>query len=201
MDMMSASLGFAGIAVYLLLRERNLILAVLLSQCLVVLDGLTHPNGITAFAGVLLFTMFFDFRRLNIWILHVAIIPYLIGGVAFGLWVLQDPGTFKDQFINNAMMGGRMSGFSSPAGNILREFTERYPHAFGLQAHSGGHAGPIFLKGFILVGYAAGILGVLLISEIRRNQNYSILLLITVVFSSFCRFWTGKRRRPILSGS
>ncbi|MBA2736159.1 MAG: hypothetical protein H0U50_05130 [Pyrinomonadaceae bacterium] len=62
MDMMSASLGFIGIAAFLLLRERNLTLAVLLSQTFVVLSGLTHPNGIIAFFGLLFLTFYFDFR-------------------------------------------------------------------------------------------------------------------------------------------
>src|SRR5687768_18509220 len=43
MDMMSASLGFAGFATYLGLRERSLVWAILVSQSLVVMSGLTHP--------------------------------------------------------------------------------------------------------------------------------------------------------------
>jgi 4-amino-4-deoxy-L-arabinose transferase-like glycosyltransferase len=198
MDMMSAALGFAAIAVYLLLRTRNLLLAVLVSQCLIVLDGLTHPNAIMACAGLLILTIFYDFRRLNLRIVLVAIAPFLIGGAAFGLWVLQDPEAFKNQFIDNAMMGGRMSGLSSPLGNIAREFSERYPHAFGLQANSSGHSGPIYLKSLILVGYVAGIVGVLFVKDLRRNKNYRILLVLTVVFFVIMSLLDGQKETPYL---
>lgn len=198
MDMMSASLGFSAIAVYLLLRERNLGIAVLLSQSLIVIDGLTHPNAIMAFAGLLFLTIFFDFRRLNPRIFLIALAPYLAGGAAFGLWVLQDPTAFKDQFIDNAMMGGRMSGLSSPIGNIVREFTERYPHAFGLQATSGGHSGPIYLKGLMLIAYAAGILGVVVIKDLRRNKNYIVLLIGTAVYFLTLSLLDGQKQTTYL---
>lgn len=198
MDMMSASLGFSAIAVYLLLRERNLMLAVLLSQCLIVIDGLTHPNAITAFVGLLFLTIYFDFRRLNLRILLLAMVPYLIGGTAFGLWVIEDPAAFKDQFIDNAMMGGRMSGMSSPMGNVMREFTDRYPHAFGLGATSSGHSGPIYLKSLILIGYAAGILGVLLIKELRSNRNYRAILIVTGIYFLIMSLLDGQKQTTYL---
>ncbi|NJM52032.1 MAG: hypothetical protein HC846_00770 [Blastocatellia bacterium] len=58
-DTMCASLGFASFAVYLWMRERNLLSAILISQTLVVLAGLTHFLGIfslfrTAFFNLLL---------------------------------------------------------------------------------------------------------------------------------------------------
>ena len=181
-DMMCAALGFSAIAAFLVWRERNFSIAVLLSQTLVVLAGLTHPNGILAFFAVAFLTLFFDFKQIKLKHLGFAIIPYLIGGAGFGFYILQDPQAFKDQFIDNARMSGRMGGFGSPFSAILREFTERYPHAFGLQANSGGHSGPIFLKSLILVGYALGFLGVLLTKELRNNKNYRALLILTVIY-------------------
>ncbi len=182
MDMMTAALGFAAIAVYLVFRERNLLLAVLLSQSLIVIDGLTHPNAITAFVGLLIVTLWLDRKQLNLRIIFTAAIPYVIGGTAFWIWVLQDPQAFKDQFIDNALMGGRMSGLSSPLGNIIREFTEHYPHAYGLGQNSGGHSGPIWLKSLILVGYVAGIIGSLLIKELRQSSNWRLLMVVTFLY-------------------
>ena len=170
MDMMSASLGFAAIASYLFLRERNFLLAILASQSLLVLDGLTHPNAILPFLGLMFLTLYLDRRKLSLRVLFIAAVPYLIGAAAFGMWVLQDPPAFKDQFIDNAMMGGRMSGMSSPLSNIGREFSERYPHAFGLGDSSSGHSGPIYLKSLMLLGYAAGVVGMLAIKELRSNK-------------------------------
>ena len=198
MDMMSASLGFAAVATYLLLRERNFLLAILCSQSLIVLDGLTHPNAILPFFGLLFITLFFDRRKLNLRVLFIAAVPYLIGGSAFGLWVLQDPQAFKDQFIDNAMMGGRMSGMSSPFSNVLREFTERYPHAYGLGDSSSGHSGPIYLKGLILLGYGAGIIGMLAIKELRRNRNYNGLLFMTVIYFVVLSLIDGQKQTTYL---
>lgn len=198
MDMMSASLGFAAMAAYLLLRERNLLLAVLLSQTFVVASGLTHPNGIMAFLGVLFLTIFLDFRRFEWKYLLVGALPYLIGGSIFGLWVLQDPAAFKNQFIDNAVMSGRMSGFDSPFDGIIREFTKRYPHAFGLGLNSGGHSGPVYLKGLILIGYAVGILGVIFFKELRRNRNYFVLLVITLIYFLTMSVIDGQKQTPYL---
>ena len=193
-DMMCAALGFSAIASFLVWRERNFSIAVLLSQTLVVLAGLTHPNGILAFFAVAFLTLFFDFKQIKLKHLGIAFIPYLFGGACFGLYVSQDPQAFKDQFIDNARMSGRMGGFGSPFSAILREFTERYPHAFGLQANSGGHSGPIFLKSLILAGYALGFLGVILTKELRNNKNYRALLFLTVIFFVWIALMDGQKQ-------
>ncbi len=193
-DMMCAALGLSAIAAFLVWRGKNFSLAVLLSQTLVVLAGLTHPNGILAFFAVAFLTIYFDFRQIKLKHLGIALIPYLIGGAAFGLYILQDPQAFKDQFIDNAMMGGRLSGFSSPFSGFIREFTERYPHAFGLQANSGGHSGPIFLKSLILIGYALGVLGVLFTKELRQNRNYRALLILTTIYFIWMALMDGQKQ-------
>lgn len=181
-DAMCAALGFAGIAAYLCLRERNLRQAILISQTLVCLAGLTHFNGLLAFAALLFLTFYFDFRQLSWRHIMTAAIPYLIGGAAFGLWVWQDAQAFKDQFIDNAMMSGRTSGLSAPLSGLLREFTLRYPRAFGMLDSTAGHSGPIFLKSLILVGYALGVAGVLLTKSLRQNWACRIVLILTGIY-------------------
>ncbi len=198
MDMMSASLGFIGVAAFLLLRERNLLFAVLLSQSFVVLSGLTHPNGIMAFFGLLFLTVYFDFRRLGLKHIAAALIPYIIGGTAFGIWVLQDPAAFKDQFIDNVVTSGRMKGASSPLSGFVREFTERYPHAFGLQSNSSGHSGPIYLKGLILLGYIVGLFGVIFTKSLRQNRNYRALLIMTAIYFVVMSLIDGQKLTPYL---
>ena len=193
-DMMCAALGFAAIAVFLVWREKNFALCLIFSQTLVVLAGLTHPNGILAFFAVAFLTIYLDRRKLKLAHLGIALIPYLIGGAAFGVWILQDPAAWKDQFIDNAMMGGRMSGFSNPFSAFLREFTERYPHAYGLQANSGGHSGPIFLKSLILIGYALGFFGVLLTKKLRDNPNYRAVLILTLIYFVWMMLADGQKQ-------
>src|SRR5215208_8209767 len=90
MDMMSAALGFAGFATYLLLRERSLPWAVLLSQSLIVMSGLTHPMGLLPFFGLIILSLYFDRKRLSFKHFAIALVPYLIGGVAWGAYIIQD---------------------------------------------------------------------------------------------------------------
>ncbi len=196
MDLMSASSGFAGIAAYLLLRESNLSRAVFLSQLLVCASGLTHHNGIMAFAGLIFLTFYFDFRRLGWKHLAIGISPYIVGGTLFGIWVLQDPIAFRDQFIDNAIMGGRLGGFSSPFDGIIREFTERYPQAHGLGNTSGGHSGPIYLKSLVLVGYVIGIFGVLFTKSLRKK--YLPLLVLGVIYFLILGIIDGQKETPYL---
>lgn len=198
MDIMCAALGFSALAIYLWRREKDLTSAVLLGQCFVVLSGLTHPNGIFAFFGLLFLIVYLDFRRLNLKIAAVALLPYLIGGTAFGIWVLQDVEAFKAQFIDNALMGGRMSGASSPLSGFIREFTEKYPHAYGLGANSGGHSGPIYLKSLIILSYIAGLFGVIFTKSLRQNRNYFILLVLTGIYFVLMSLIDGQKQTPYL---
>lgn len=198
MDIMSASLGFSALAIYLGLRERSLIWAMFLSQCFVVASGLTHPNGLFGFFGLLFTIIYLDFRQIKLKHIAVALVPYLVGGTAFGLWVLQDVEAFRAQFVDNAVMSGRMKGASSPLSGIVREFTEKYPHAYGLGANSGGHSGPIYLKSLILIGYIVGVLGALFTKSIRQNRNYFLLLILTAIYFVVMSLIDGQKQTPYL---
>lgn len=198
MDIMSAALTFAGYAIYLNLRENKLSTAILASQTFIVLSGLTHPNGLMGFFGLLFLTLYFDARRLRWQHIFIAASPYVVGGVGFGYYALQDPLAFKAQFIDNAIMGGRMSGFDSPFSGFTREFTERYPHAFGLGANSSGHSGPIYLKSLILIGYIVGILGVLFTKSLRQNKTIRALLIVILIHFVLMSLIDGQKETPYL---
>ena len=143
-------------------------------------------------------TLWLDRGALTLRIIFAAAIPYLIGGTAFGIWVLQDTEAFKHQFIDNALMGGRMSGMSSPLGNIVREFTEHYPHAYGLGQNSGGHSGPIYLKSLILIGYVAGIVGSLVITELRQSKTWRLLMIVTLAYFLIMAIIDGQKQTTYL---
>ncbi len=194
MDMMSASLGFAGIAVYLVLRKKNFSRAVLFSQTLVMLAGLTHTNGIMAFFGLAFLTVYFDLRQIRLTHIFLAVVPYLVGGTGFGIWAFQDIEAFRDQFADNASMSGRLSGFSAPLQGFIGEFTQRYPHAFGLLANTGGHSGPIYLKSLILIGYIAGVFGLIFTRELRRNQKYFALLILAGIYFASLSILDGQKQ-------
>ena len=97
MDMMSAALGFAGLAIYLLLRESRLTLAVLLGNALVVASGLTHPMGLLPLLGLIFLAIYFDRKRIGLKHIAVAVVPYAVGGIGWGLYILQDPQASKPQ--------------------------------------------------------------------------------------------------------
>lgn len=187
MDMMCAALGWAACAVFLRLRETRFPLAVLLSQALVVAGGLTHPNGILPFAGLLFLTLYFDWRRVNLRVIALAAVPYLVGAGLWGWYVLQDREAFVAQF------GGNVGGFSGMSGNVNRwvgltapwtgfrlEITERYLNAFGLAPHSQGVAR---LKILVLLVYLAGLAGALSVRRLRQHTaTRTVLLLFAIYF-------------------
>ena len=185
MDMMSAALGFAGFATYLRLRERSLIWAILVSQSLIVMSGLTHPMGLLPFFGLLCLSLYFDRKRIGFKHVLIALTPYVIGGVAWLSYILQDPSSFVSQFFGNAMMGSeessnsRFVGLFSPLTGLKLELTQRYVANFGWGQRD---TSTTRFKILFLVLYVFGVLGSLLVREIRRTANYRILLGMTLIY-------------------
>ena len=185
MDMMSAALGFAGFATYLRLRECSLTWAVFISQSLIVMSGLTHPMGLLPFLGLIVLSLYFDRKRIGFKHVAVALIPYVIGGVAWGSYILQDRQSFFSQFLANASMGsdentgGRFVGLFSPFTGLKLELTQRYFANFGFARRD---SNATHIKILFLVLYVFGVFGSLLVREIRRTTNYKLLLGLTAVY-------------------
>ena len=185
MDMMSAALGFAGFASYLHLRERSLPWAILVSQSLVVMSGLTHPMGLLPFFGLVFLSLYLDRKRIGFKHVAIALIPYAIGGVAWGSYVLQDPSSFYSQFLANATMGSdeptgsRFVGLRSPLTGLKLELTQRYFANFGFGRRD---TSATRIKILFLVLYAVGVFGSLCVGQIRRIVNYKLLLGVTLVY-------------------
>lgn len=193
-DMMSMSLGAMGFAAYLYLRERNLTRAVLASQTLIAACGLTHPNGgVPFFLGLLFLTLYFDRARLGWRHLGLAVIPYALGAIGWGAYILQAPSDFVAQFTANASMGGRMSGLTSPLDAIRNEITLRYLKAYGLGLHSPGSSGPVWVKSFVLLAYVVALAGCLGVRGIREHRGYRALLVLTGIFFVVLTFFDGQK--------
>jgi hypothetical protein len=197
MDMMCAALNFAGFAAYLGLRERNFTAAILLSQSLVVASGLTHPYGILGLAGLVFLTLYFDRRRLTWRDVGLALIPYFVGALGWGLYILQRPDLFVSQFVGNATAGGngvgRLDGLLAPWLALYREITVRYLIAFGLGGHSAGHSSLTKLKVLILLTYVVGIIGALSMRPIRAHRGYKALLILTGIYFVFLTIFDGQK--------
>jgi hypothetical protein len=187
MDIMCAALGFAGLAAYLSLRDRSYTLAVLASHSLVVASGLTHPNGVMAFAGLAFLTLYFDRGRFRLKQAMLAAVPYVVGAAAWGIYILQSPPSFASQFADQS--AGRAPGLTSPLLSMKEEFTNKYLEAFGFASYSSGAAK---LKILILVAYAIAIVGAICARGIRTHRGFRALLLLTGIYFLFETFFNHK---------
>jgi 4-amino-4-deoxy-L-arabinose transferase-like glycosyltransferase len=124
-DMMCAGLSAAGMAAYLLLRERNLSTAVLVSQSLLAAALLTHPYAAFGMLATAAFAIVHDRSRLRWRLLFPLILPYTLAVGAWLLYAAQAPEIARAQLLGN-VAAGRLNSFSSPLHALWREIAERY---------------------------------------------------------------------------
>jgi hypothetical protein len=174
-DIMALAFQAGAFAAYLRWREVNLALAILLSQSLVVASGLTHPNGgMLSFLGALWLTLYFDRKRIRALHIGLAVLPYLVGAVAWGFYIAQDPSAFASQY--GFQISERSHIFWNPWKALRSEFTMRYIPMMGLGGHSPGSAGPHFLKSLIFVAYGVSIAGLLLNRPLRQQTATRVVI-------------------------
>ena len=167
-DIMCASLAFCSLAGYMALRERSLPKALLLSNTLIVMSGLTHPNGILGFAALLFLVLYHDIKKIKIKHILISAIPYFIGALSWGWYILKDLDAFYHQFfgIVFGLHYPTQSGFSITT--IYNEIRWRYLFAYGLGSDFSVHSRALL---FILVVYFFSFisLGYLIL---RKKDNY-----------------------------
>lgn len=175
MDMMCEALGLSGIAAFLWLREKNLLLAILAGNTFVAAAALAHPMALGACAGLVALTLYYDRRRIRIVDAAVAAVPYLAGALAWGAYIAEDPALFLAQFSHDA--GNRV--ISGPMLHWLKmQIDDRYLYMFGLAPDTLGFS---HLKIVVLAVYAAGLAGVLFNRQIRNQERFRPLLLLWLV--------------------
>ena len=153
-DPFVAALGFGAYLTYLMLREKNLRLALLASQTLIAACGMTHPNGLMFLFGSIFLVLWYDRRSVKIADVALATLPYLIGGTFWGAYFLKDP---HDAIAQLKTQASDHFGLLTPIGTVSREIG-RYIQAAGLTSqHSGGSSGPIALKSLSWVAYFTGV--------------------------------------------
>jgi hypothetical protein len=190
MDMMSAALGFGGLAVYLLLRLRSFTRAVFLSHLCAAVSALAHPNGgILAWGGLIFLTLYYDGRRIRFRHVLIALAPYLIAGACWGVYIYRDVDSFKRQFGVNLTHGGRLQTFNAPLSTIKREIEIRYLGSMGGIANTGIAK----IKLLIVITYFLGVVGILAIKKLRQNQGYRALLILTGVHFLLLAFSDGRK--------
>ncbi len=193
MDIICTAFGYAALAAYLALRNRNLTVALTAAQTLVVLSGMTHFLGIMYFVGLWMLVLHLDRSRLKLSSVTVSFVPYFVGAAAWGVYIMQEPALFLSQFTGNAQDGGRLNALTNPLFAIKKEITDRYMVAFGLGPNSAGASGPVWMKSLVLIAYATGIAVVFTFRELRSQANVRFLLLLSVVFFAILTLLDGQK--------
>jgi hypothetical protein len=192
MDTMSAALAGTALLLYLHYRQRNLPLAILLSQTCVTLSFLTHPNGgILAFLDTAVLALYYDRSRLRPRHALAAAAPYVAGALGWGIYLMQDLALARVQFGGNA--AGRFDGVLAPLTALRNEILQRYFYAFGGGPDSKGFAR---LKLLILAGYAIGAGGAL--TTARRLGGVRVFLILAAVHFCFLAFFDATKQGTYL---
>ncbi|MFN7992329.1 MAG: hypothetical protein U0Q18_01925 [Bryobacteraceae bacterium] len=174
MDMMTAALGLAAIAVYLRGPARYAGWTVFGSHCLMAAAIFTHPYAVLLWIDLVALTLFFDGRKLNIRTIASAVTPYFACIAAWAVYIGKDPGAFRAQFGGNA--AARWDGLlivKAPWTELWNEIHTRYLEYYGLAPYSHGISRA---KLAILVIYFASFGAMLATRKIRQRQAYRVLL-------------------------
>jgi hypothetical protein len=176
MDMMSAALGFLGIAFFLRLQERNYMRAIFAGSVCAAASVLTHPiGGLLATAGLGLTILWYSRGRLRWWHPALAAIPYLFFGACWGVYILQAPDLFQKQLLS--ISGNRLNAWTRPFDAVVREFSLRWGGVFGLSGSGGFRR----LRALVLVTYAAGLIAALVRWQKLRQSGFALLLVIALM--------------------
>jgi hypothetical protein len=185
MDMMSAALGFGGLAAYLGLRARHLRWAVIGANALIAGSIFTHPNGVMALFALLYFAIHFDRHRLSLSDGGLAALPYVVGLTGWSLYILQDPGSLLAQLSANS--SGRFAGLLNPVLAVKSEIAQRYLLFYAFPPDYQGSArgvwaGPVGgFRIFILVAYAIAFVAGVASRKVRDNAAFRALLVIVAI--------------------
>lgn len=178
-DLLCCTLGIWGLASYLCLRERSLSRALFVANAFIAASGLTHPNGLLHFFGLLTLVLWYDRRRLSIRALGAAAAPYFILGGLWLIYVFRDFPAFMDQMRANGANNGRWTGTLNPFLIVCNEIRDRYFVAFGLITR-----GVALAKAYALLAYLVAVAGCLIDRRLRQRSSTRLLLLLLAVY--FC---------------
>ncbi len=187
-DILVAFLGTAAYASFVCLREENFNKAILISETLICMAGMCHPNGLIYFLGLIFLIFYYDRHRLGIKQVMIAAIPYLIGSSAWAWWILQSPTDFTLQMRTNG--SGRFALFT-PITAIIDEVT-RFTVAFGFSPYrTGGFVGPAQLKVVALIAYIFGLVWVVSNRSSRSQIGTRTILWLFAIHMAFLTFVDG----------
>ena len=172
MDIMCSALGFAGLAAYLTMRDRNFHRAVAVSHILAAAACFTHPNGAFGSAALVLAMVWLDRDRIRPATVAFMLTPYALGAALWAAYCAQAPGDFLAQISANS--AGRMSSVLAPWQGVWREIHDRYLTHFWPEYSSLGK-----LKSTGLFLSAAAMVSVAATRALRQSTGCRLLLALT----------------------
>lgn len=183
-DMMAVSLATAAIAAYLHLRGRSMRLALCAVAALLSLAVQAHPMALVEGAALGALMLVLDRRNLRIPDLLLATGVGLLLLVPWGLYILQDPQTFRAQWGANSYE--RAEGLTRPLQALVTDLPERYfPWHFG--------PGLSRIRALELIALGACFAIAASVRSVRRTQGLGLLALLAgTVFVSLALL-DGKR--------
>ena len=177
-EMMSSAFAVSSLAAHLALRQRSLPLALLSSHALMATSAFTHPVGALLWIPALLgIQAYLDVKELRLTSLLLIALPYLAGGVGWGLYILDNTKEFRSQF-SSQLGSNRLAGIQDPLRAVQRELLDRFLGYYGVRPNA---SLLVKLKLALPVGYAMGILAALLVPTARRNPFIRMALLLCLV--------------------
>ena len=181
MDMMTEALLACSFASYLLLREKNLGRAILVSHSFMIVAGLTHPISLGGLVGLVFLTIYFDWRRIQVKHVALAAVPYIVGLAGWGLFISQDPGMFRDQFFGN--VGGRLTRPGGFLHSLWAQYDERFLWMYGFAPDTRGFS---HLKILIFLTYLGALGAGWAMRDFREKREYrGWLLFCMIVFAAY----------------
>ena len=165
-DAMTNGLSTLGLAAYILLRNRSLLLAAVISNVFLAAACMTHPYAIFGIAGLLVLAMTADRESLSWRHLFAAFVPYLFALTLWGWYISRDFSDFYAQISSGAR--GRMARSFNPLWLVYDEVTRRYLQNFG--GLRSGVPVVMRLKLAVLAAYLAGFAGCLASRRVMGNR-------------------------------
>jgi 4-amino-4-deoxy-L-arabinose transferase-like glycosyltransferase len=170
MDMMCAALGLSACAIYLRLRAR-INYAIFAAACILAAALMTHPNAIFGAMLLTLIVVAYDRAHIGVATLSIAALPFLIVLSVWAIYVLQAPTVFESQMKAQFNIPHRFEIHLNVLEQFRHEFVARYAHAYHLAEKSLAFKS----TGLIVILYAAGSLGLLCISSLRRHAGVRVI--------------------------
>ena len=175
MDMLCALLGFAGLALYVNLRETRFRDAVLLSNAAVAASCMTHPCGVLGLTSLWAVTLYLDRRRLGWKEVGLAAAPYVVALTLWGAYISLAPTDFLKQ------MQGNTKGILADIGGRSRFDLITHPR-WALRAELYFRYIENYHSRLVPAVYLLGLLGSIILAWRTRQKGYVTIAIIASLY-------------------